>query len=98
MALNLDAFRNIAKSAFITSRDIAIQGSGENATAKLGNYVFSAGKSANKAVMDAFRTALENEYGSLGTHAFDTVLGSRDQLRNLRTRKRSLSALPSAKT
>ncbi len=35
MALNLDAFRNIAKSAFITSRDIAIQGSGENATAKL---------------------------------------------------------------
>ena len=81
MALNLDAFRNIAKSAFITSRDIAIQGSGENATAKLGNYVFSAGKSANKAVMDAFRTALENEYGALGTHAFDTVLGSRDQLR-----------------
>ena len=81
MAISLDTFRNVANSAFITSRDIAIQGSGENATAKLGNYVFSAGKSANKAVMDAFRTALENEYGALGTHAFDTVLGSRDQLR-----------------
>ena len=62
-------------------RDIAIQGEGKNATATLGNYVFSAGKSANKAVMDAFRTALEKEYGALGTHAFDTVLGSRDQLR-----------------
>ncbi len=81
MAINLDAFRNVANSAFITSRDIAIQGEGKNATAKLGNYVFSAGKSANKAVMDAFRTALENEYGALGTHAFDTILGSRDQLR-----------------
>ena len=62
-------------------RDIAIRGEGKTATATLGNYVFSAGKSANKAVMDAFRTALEKEYGALGTHAFDTVLGSRDQLR-----------------
>ena len=69
MALNLDAFRNIAKSAFITSRDIAIQGSGENATAKLGNYVFSAGKTANSAVMAAFKPALDNEYGAPGTHA-----------------------------
>ena len=81
MALNMAAFRNVANSAIITSRDIAIQGKGEGATAKLGNYVFSAGKSANKAVMDAFRTALEQEYGALGTHAFDTVVGSRDQLR-----------------
>ena len=64
MALNIDAFRNVANSAIITSRDIAIQGKGEGATAKLGNYVFSAGKSANKAVMDAFRTALEQEYAS----------------------------------
>ena len=77
--------------------DIAIQGKGADATAKLGNYVFSAGKSANKAVMDAFRTALQNEYGALGTHAFDTVLGSRDQLRkSLRACdvKKVLSCIP----
>ncbi len=30
--------------------------------------------------MAAFKEALENEYGSLGTHAFDTVLGARSQL------------------
>ena len=30
--------------------------------------------------MKAFKEALENEYGSLGTHAFDTVLGARSQL------------------
>ncbi len=81
MAINLDTFRNVANSAFFSSRDIAIKGEGANATARLGNYVFSAGAKANKAVMDAFRSALENEYGALGTHAFDTVLGSRDQLR-----------------
>ena len=97
MALNLDTFRNVADSAFFTSRDIAIKGEGNNATARLGNYVFSAGTKANKAVMDAFRTALENEYGALGTHAFDTVLGSRDQLKkSLRARdvKTVLSKLP----
>ena len=79
MSIDLDTFRNVANSAFYTSRDIEIQGKGESATARLGNYVFSAGKSANKAVMDAFRAALEKEYGAMGTHAFDTIVGSRDQ-------------------
>ena len=81
MPIALETFRNVANSAIVTLRDIEIHGKGDQATARLGNYVFSAGKSANKAVMDAFRTALENEYGALGKHAFDTVLCSRDQLR-----------------
>ena len=77
MSISLDTFRNVANSAFFTSRDIKIEGEGENTTARLGNYIFSAGKTANKAVMSAFKAALEKEYGALGTHAFDTVLTSR---------------------
>ena len=62
------------------TRDIIVSGEGKNATARLGNFFFSQGKAANNATMQAFKAALENEYGSLGTHAFDTVLGSRSQL------------------
>ena len=61
MSLTLDSFRTTANSTSFWMRDIAIRGEGKTATATLGNYVFSAGKSANKAVMDAFRTALEKE-------------------------------------
>ena len=82
MPLTVDSFKTVANSTAFWMRDIAIQSEGKNVTAKLGNYVFSAGKSANQAVMNAFKTALENEYGALGTHAFDTVLGSRDQFGN----------------
>jgi hypothetical protein len=80
MPLNLEAFRAVANSATITSRDIEIQGQGENASARLGAYFFSAGKKSNDAVMSAFKAALENEYGVFGTHAFDMVLGSRQQM------------------
>ena len=80
MPLNLDAFRNVANSAWITSRDITVQGEGDKAVAKLGNYVFSQGSKANDATMAAFKTALEKEYGVFGTHAFDTFLGTRSQL------------------
>ena len=67
-------FSRVADSALFSSRDIALD---KNNGAKLGNYLLSAGKSANKAVMAAFKEALEKEYGALGTHAFDTVLTSR---------------------
>ncbi|MBP5786336.1 MAG: hypothetical protein J6Y19_00740, partial [Kiritimatiellae bacterium] len=100
MPVNLQSFVNAANSAYFTSRDIAIQGKGENAGARLGNYIFSAGKSQNKAVMDAFKTALEKEYGVFGTHAFDTVLGSRLQMgKSLRACdvKETLSKLDSVK-
>jgi len=80
MPLTITDFKNVANSAFFTSRDIKLDGAGANVTARLGNYIFSAGKKANDAVMSAFKEALEKEYGSLGTHAFDTIVGSRNQL------------------
>ena len=56
-------------------RDIAIQGEGKNATARLGNYIFSAGKSANKAVME-FTIVSESEADfSQGKLAATTPIG-----------------------
>ncbi|MBQ6339400.1 MAG: hypothetical protein IJI36_09655 [Kiritimatiellae bacterium] len=80
MPITLDTFKAVANSTAFASRDIVVQGEGKTATARLGNFIFSQGKAANNATMAAFKEALENEYGSLGTHAFDTVLGSRSQL------------------
>ena len=80
MALTLNTFTTLAKATAFSTRDIVVQGQGKNATARLGNFIFSQGKAANNATMAAFKEALENEYGSLGTHAFDTVLGARSQL------------------
>lgn len=80
MPLNVDSFRNLVGQTHYGNRDIVVSGEGKNATARLGNYFFSQGKTANNATMKAFKEALEKEYGSLGTHAFDTVLGSRSQL------------------
>ena len=98
--VSLDTFRNVANNAVITSRDIEIHGKGANATARLGAYVFSAGKKANDATMAAFKAALEKEYGVFGTHAFDTVLGARSQMhKSLRACdvKAALSKLDSVK-
>ena len=80
MPVNIDAFRRVADSALITSRDIVVKGEGDKSDAKLGNYIFSQGNKANDATMAAFKTALENEYGVFGTHAFDTFVGTRNQL------------------
>ena len=78
--LNLDAFRNLANSAWVTSRDLIVTGEGDQASVKRGNYIFSQGAGANDATMAAFKEALEKEYGVFGTHAFDTVVGTRNQL------------------
>ena len=80
MSISLDAFKAAASATHFSKRDIVVQGDGKTATARLGNFIFSQGKAANNATMKAFKEALEKEYGSLGTHAFDTVLGSRSQL------------------
>ena len=81
MPIDLATFKRVADSAIITSRDIKLHvDANQNTTARLGNYIFSAGKKANAAVMEAFKNALEHEYGALGTHAFDTIVGSRNQL------------------
>ena len=80
MSLTVESFRQVANTAWVTSRDITIVGEGERATARLGNYILSQGKKVNDATMAAFKAALEKEYGVFGTHAFDTVLGTRQQL------------------
>ena len=80
MPLNIDSFRTLASQTKFGSRDIAVRGQGENATARLGNFVFSQSAATNDATMAAFKAALEKEYGVFGTHAFDTVLGSRAQM------------------
>ena len=76
MDVSLDSFRTLARSAFFSSRDIVV----ENDDAHLGNLVFSHGSKANAETMKAFKAALEEKYGFFGTHAFDTVLGLRQQL------------------
>ena len=100
MPLNIDSFRNVANQSLFGSRDIAVQGQGETATARLGNYLFSQGAKTNDATMAAFKVALEMEYGVFGTHAFDSVLGSRAQMhKSLRASdvKATLSALETVK-
>ena len=100
MPLNIDSFRTIASQTKFGSRDIAVQGQGETATARLGNLVFSQGAKTNDATMAAFKAALEKEYGVFGTHAFDTVLGSRAQMhKSLRASdiKATLSSLETVK-
>ena len=101
MPLNIDSFMNIANSAIFTSRDIAVQGQGKNATAKLGNYVFSQGTKTNDATMAAFRAALEKEYGVFGANAFDSTLGERSSMhKSLRAMdvKQTLSNLAQMRT
>ena len=78
--MNIESFRQVANSAWVTSRDITVQGEGDKAVAKLGNYIFSQGSKANDATMAAFKAALEKEYGVFGTHAFDSLVGTRSQL------------------
>ena len=76
--INVATFQDIANQAkFFGSRDIVVEGQGKASSARLGNLVFSHGTAANKATMEAFKAALEKEYGVFGTHAFDTVVGSR---------------------
>ena len=80
MPLTIDQFRSIADSTAFASRDIAVRGAGKNATARLGNFVFSQGKAVNDATMAAFRAAMEKEYGVFGANAFDTTLGTRSAM------------------
>ena len=100
MPLNIETFSRVANSAWVTSRDITVQGEGDKAVAKLGNYIFSQGSKANDATMAAFKTALEKEYGVFGTHAFDSLVGTRSQLhQSLRATdvKKVLSSLTAIK-
>ena len=51
MPLTIDAFRTIASQTSFGSRDIAVQGEGDKATARLGNFVFSQSSKVNAATI-----------------------------------------------
>ncbi len=78
MPLSINDFKTVAQSSFFGSRDITVD---KHEHAKLGHLVFSSGKKVNEATMNAFKAALEHEYGVFGTHAFDTVVGARQQMK-----------------
>ena len=78
MGVSFERFAQLAQSTLFRSRDIVVNE--QSNTAKLGNIVFSSGRDANKATMKAFREAMSRKFGVFGEHAFDTVLGHRQQL------------------
>lgn len=85
MGVSFERFAQLAQSTHFRSRDIVVNE--QSNTARLGNIVFSSGGKANKATMKAFREAMSKRFGVLGEHAFDTVLGHRQQLQKpLRSR------------
>ncbi len=98
MPISLQTFRDVANTSFFGSRDVIL--TGDKTSVKLGNLVFSSGAELNADTMKAFKEALEAKYGVFGTHAFDTVVGTRQQLgKSLRASdiKDTLSALSSVK-
>ena len=94
MTDKLNSFISIANSTFFSSRDIVVS---KDEKVKLGNFVFSEKTKNNETTMKAFRNALADKYGDFGTHAFDTVLQNRIQLKkSLRACdiKKTLSKIP----
>ncbi len=73
MPLDINSFDTIARSSWFSSRNIVI----ESNDVKLGKFLISPGKDANKATMDAFKEALRQEYGIFGVHAFESIVGNR---------------------
>ncbi|MBQ4200596.1 MAG: hypothetical protein II649_12060, partial [Kiritimatiellae bacterium] len=78
MAISIDVFKNLANASWRDGRKLVVHGEGDQATARLGSFMFSPGKAENAATMKAFKEALEAEYGVFGTHAFDSFLATRD--------------------
>lgn len=78
MGVTFERFAQLAQSTLFRSRDIVVNE--QSNTARLGNIVFSSGRDANKATMKAFREAMSKQFGVFGEHAFDTVLGHRQQM------------------
>ena len=94
MTISLETFKAAASATYFSTRDIVVQGQGKDATARLGNFIFSQGKAANNATMKAFKEALEKEYGSLGTRAASSTSRSAPATSS----GRSPASCPSART
>ena len=80
MPIAFNDFLLKATSTHFGSRDIVVNDARNAQSVKHGNLIFSSGQKLNDATMTAFKEALQQEYGVFGTHAFDTVIGSRAQL------------------
>ncbi len=79
MPLNVNSFVQAANRSWFDSRDLKVT-TGDNASVKLGNRVFSQARKTNDATMAAFKDALTKEYGVFGANAFDMVLGHRSEM------------------
>ena len=81
MPLSVQDFRSIAGTTNYGSRDIVVGADGNVSIGKIGRSSISKNdKVLNANTMSAFRNALKESFGTLGEHAFDTVLGTRMQL------------------
>jgi hypothetical protein len=104
MPLSVQEFRQIVATANFDSRDIVVNGTGDNANISLGKIgrssILKNDKVLNASTMAAFRTALQKQFGTLGEDAFESVLGTRTQLgKSLRKSdvEKTLSRLESVK-
>ena len=65
MPLNVETFRNLVNQTNFGNRDIVVSGEGKNATARLGNFFFSQGKTVKpdvKGIKDYLETSTPSLY------------------------------------
>ena len=76
-------FQRLAQTASYSNRSIVVDNPQQPTDIKFRGSVFSHSNKVNDATMKAFRDALGNDpnYGAFGLHAFDTILGSRAQMK-----------------
>ena len=99
MQVSLDSFTQAASSTILGSRSIVV--AKDSVNVKLGNLFISPSKTVNDDTMKAFKEALRKEFGVFGEHAFDTVVGTRQQMsKSLRATdiKTTLSVLDFVRT
>ena len=80
MPVTLNDFVRHAQNTRFDSRDVIVDDTQAPKSVKYGMLLFSSGSKMNQATMNAFKEALEHDYGVFGLHAFDTVVGTRAQL------------------
>lgn len=103
MPISLAQFQNIAQRQLVGARNIVLTGQGEGAAlasriAGRSLLVSQSARACNRETMAAFRTAMREQFGIFGEHAFEQVLGERaTRCKSLRASdvKATLSALTS---
>ena len=103
MPISLAQFQNIAQRQLVGARNIVLTGQGEAAalTSRIAGrslLVSQSARACNRETMAAFRSAMREQFGVFGEHAFEQVLGERAQrCQSLRARdvKAAISALTS---